>query len=70
MLRSLLRFVPVLGLACLAIFVLPSPWSGVAAFGAMIAFPLCGIWALRREDEEAAAHATRTGLGGWVSGSF
>ena len=70
MLRILLCFAPVLGLACLAVFVLASPWSGVAALGAMIAFPLCGIWALRREDEEATAHATRAGLGGWVSGSF
>jgi hypothetical protein len=36
----------------------------------MIAFPLCGIRALRREDPEATARATRVGLGGWTTGSF
>jgi hypothetical protein len=70
MIRILLCFVPVFVLAILAMFALPSPWAGVAALGAMIAFPLCGICALRREDEEARAHATRAGLGGWVSGGF
>ena len=70
MIRILLCFVPVLVLAILAIFALRSPWAGVAALGAMIAFPLCGMWALRREDQEASAHATRAGLGGWVSGGF
>jgi len=70
MTRILLCFLPVLVLAVLGIFVLPSPWAGVAAFGAMIALPLCGMWALRREDPEATAHATRVGLGGWTTGSF
>jgi hypothetical protein len=70
MFRILLCFVPVPVFAILAIFVLPSPWAGVAALGALIAFPLCGMRALRREDPEATAHATRVGLGGWTTGSF
>jgi hypothetical protein len=70
MTRILLCFAPVLVLAALAVFVLPSPWAGVAAAGSMIAFPLCGIRALRREDPEATARATRVGLGGWTTGSF
>jgi hypothetical protein len=68
--RILLAFVPVLVLGVLAIVVLPSPWAGVAAFGALVACPLCGIWALRREDPDATARATRAGLGGWTTGSF
>ena len=68
--RILLCFAPVPVFAILAIFVLPSPWAGVAALGALIAFPLCGMRALRREDPEATAHATRVGLGGWTTGSF
>ena len=70
MFRILLAFVPVLVFGVLAIVVLPGPWAGVAAFGAMIAFPLCGMWALRRQDRDATARATRAGLGGWVTGSF
>jgi len=70
MIRIVLRFVPVLVFALLAIFVLPSPWAGVAALGALIALPLCGMWALRREDPKATAYATRVGLGGWTTGSF
>jgi len=68
--RILLAFVPVLVLATLAIVVLPEPWAGVAALGAMIALPLCGIWALRGQDPDATAQATRAGLGGWTTGSF
>jgi len=67
--RTLLAFVPVLTFGILA-FVLPSPFAGVAAFGALVACPLCGIWALRRQDPDATAHATRAGLGGWTTGSF
>lgn len=70
MTRILLAFVPVLVLGVLAIVVLPSPWAGVAACGAMIACPLCGMWALRHEDPDATARATRAGLGGWTTGSF
>jgi len=68
--RTLLAFAPVLVLGVLAIVVLPGPWAGVAAFGALVACPLCGIRALRRHDPDAAAHATRAGLGGWTTGSF
>jgi hypothetical protein len=68
--RILLAFVPVLVLGVLAIVVLSSPWAGVAAFGAIVACPLCGIWALRREDPAATARATCAGLGGWTTGSF
>ena len=70
MFRILLCFAPVFVLGVLSVLVLSSPWSGVAALGALIASPLCGIWALRREDPEATAHATRVGLGGWTTGSF
>ena len=70
MTRILLAFVPVLVLGLLAIVVLPSPWAGVAACGAMIACPLCGMWALRHQDPDATARATRVGLGGWTTGSF
>ena len=70
MTRPLLAFVPVVVLAVLAIVVLPGPWAGVAAFGAVIACPLCGIWALRRQDPDATAHATRAGMGGWTTRSF
>jgi hypothetical protein len=70
MTRILLCFVPVPVFAGLAIFVLPGPWAGVAALGALIALPLCGMRALRREDRDAATYATRVGLGGWTTGSF
>jgi hypothetical protein len=70
MTRILLAFVPVLVLGILAVVVLPSPWAGVAAFGALIACPLCGMWALRHQDRDATAHATRAALGGWTTGSF
>lgn len=70
MTRTLLAFVPVLVLGVLAIVALPGSWAGVAAFGALVACPLCGIWALRRQDPHATAHATRAGMGGWTSGSF
>jgi hypothetical protein len=68
--RILPAFAPVLLLGFLAIVVLPSPWAGVAAFGALVACPLCAMWALSREDPDATAHATRAGLGGWTTGSF
>ena len=68
--RLLLAFVPALVLGVLAIVVLPSPWAGVAAFGALIACPVCGMWALRRQDPAATARATRVGLSGWTTGSF
>jgi hypothetical protein len=70
MTRILFAFVPVLVLGVLAIVVLPSPWAGVAALGAMIALPLCGMRALHGLDPDATAQATRAGLGGWTTGSF
>ena len=69
MIRTLLAFVPVLMLGVLAI-ALSGPWAGVMAFCTLVAFPLCGIWALRHQDPDATAHATRAGLGGWTTGSF
>jgi hypothetical protein len=70
MTRILLAFVPVLVLGVLAIAVLPSPWAGVAAFGALVSCPLCGMRVLRRQDPAATARATHAGLGGWTTGSF
>jgi hypothetical protein len=70
MIRILLAFVPVLVLGILALAVLPSPWAGVAAFCALVACPLCGMWALRRQDPDATTQANRAGLGGWTTGSF
>lgn len=70
MIRTLFTFAPVVTLAVLAGFVLNSPASGIAALGAMIALPLCGIRALRRQNPGAVAHCTRAGLGGWVGHGF
>ena len=70
MIRTLFTFAPVVTLAVLAGFVLNSPASGIAALGAMIALPLCGIRALRRQDPDGVAQSSRTGLAGWVGHGF